>query len=254
MDYSLDLFGVAENIKSLSVNSMEKWKVMLCSGNSELGKFEIKRGIFQGDSLSPLVFVLAMIQLSLILRKAMGAYEFSERKEEINHLLFMDDLKLYCQSEKGLDSLLQTVRVFSKDIGMEFGIEKCAMLVMENGKIVKSVGIELPDGKVIKSLQESESYKYLGILEADKFLEEKMKLNVSKEYIRRIRKVSKSKLNGGNLVRGVNTRAVSILRYSAAFISWRKSELQGIDRKTRKLFTIYGPLHPKSDVGRLCIP
>ena len=49
----LDLFGVAENIKSLLVSSMEKWKVMLCSGNSELGEVEIKRGIFQGDSLSP---------------------------------------------------------------------------------------------------------------------------------------------------------------------------------------------------------
>ena len=61
------------------------------------------------------------------------------------------------------------------------------MLVMKKGKIVKSVGIELPDGQVIKSLQEDESYKYLGILVADKFLEEKMKLNVSKEYIRRSR-------------------------------------------------------------------
>ena len=66
----LDLFGVAKNIKSLLVNSMKKWKVMLCSGNSELGELEIKRGIFQGDSLSPLVFVLALIPLSLILRKA----------------------------------------------------------------------------------------------------------------------------------------------------------------------------------------
>ena len=154
----LDLFGVAENIKSLLVNSMQKWKVMLCSGNSELVIVEIKRGIFQGDSLSPLVFVLALIPLSLILRKAKAAHEFSESKEEINHLLFMDDLKLYNRSEKGLDSLVQTVRVFSEDIGMEFGIEKCAMLVMEKGKIVKSVGIELPDGKVIKSLQEGESY------------------------------------------------------------------------------------------------
>ena len=117
----------------------------------------------------------------------------------------MDDLKLHSRSEKGLDSLLQTVRVFSKDIGMEFGIKKCAMLVMEKRKIVKSVGIELADGKVIKSLREGESYKYLGILEADKFLEEKMKLNVSKEYIRRLRKVLKSTLSGGNLVREVNT-------------------------------------------------
>ena len=64
----LDLFGVAENIQSLLVNSMEKWKVMLCSENSELGEAEIKRGIFQGDSLSPLVFVLALIPFSLILR------------------------------------------------------------------------------------------------------------------------------------------------------------------------------------------
>ena len=54
----LDLFGVAKNIKSLLVNSMEKWKVMLCSGNSELDEVKIKRGIFQGDSLSPSVFAL----------------------------------------------------------------------------------------------------------------------------------------------------------------------------------------------------
>ena len=93
---------------------------------------------------------------------------------------------MYNRREKGLNSLVQTVRVFSQDIGMEFGIEKCAILVMEKGKIVKSVGIELSDGKVIKSLQEGESYKYLGHLESETFLEEKMNLNVSKEYIRRL--------------------------------------------------------------------
>ena len=76
-----------------------------------------------------------------------------------------------------------------------------------------------------------------------------MKVNVSKEYIRRLRKVLESKLNGGNLIRGE-----SLLRYSAAFVSWRKSELQAIYRKTRKLFTIYRALHPKSDVDRLYIP
>ena len=64
----------------------------------------------------------------------------------------------------------------------------------------------------------------------------------------------KSKVNGGNLVQGVNTWAASLLRYSAAFISWKKCELQAIDRKTRKLFTLYGGLHAKSDVHRLYIP
>ena len=248
------MFGLGEIIKSLLVNSMKKWKVILCSGNSELDEAEINRDIFQGDFLSPLLFVLALIPLSLVLRKVKAAYEFSEGKEKINHLLFVDDLKLYSRSEKGLDSLVQTVCVFSEDIGMKFGIEKCAMLVMDKGKIVKSVDIELPNDKVIKSLQEGESYKYLGILEANKILEQKMKLNVSKEYIRSLRKVLKSKLNGRILVRGVNAWTVSLLRYSTAFVSWRKSEVEAIDRKTRKLFTIYGALHPKSDVDRSYIP
>ena len=51
-------------------------------------------------------------------------------------------------------------------------------------------------------------------------------LIVSKEHIRRLRKVLKSKLNGENLVPGVNTSPVSLLRYSAAFVSWRKSEMK----------------------------
>ena len=83
----LDLFKVVENINSLLVNSMAKWKVMLFSGNSELGEVEIKRSIYQGDSLSPLVFSLALIPLSVNLRKSKAAYEFSESKEKINHLV-----------------------------------------------------------------------------------------------------------------------------------------------------------------------
>ena len=102
---------------------------------------------------------------------------------------------------------------------MEFGKEKCAMFVIEKGKIVKLVGIELPHHKVIKSVQDGESYKYLGILEGDRFLGEDMKLKVSKEYFRRLKKVLKSVLNGGNLLQRVNTWAVPLLRYSAAFIS-----------------------------------
>ena len=72
---SLDLFGVAENIKSLLVNSIEEWKGILCSGNCELDEVEIKSALFRGDSLSPLMFVLALLPLSLVLKKAKVGYE-----------------------------------------------------------------------------------------------------------------------------------------------------------------------------------
>ena len=68
---------------------------------------------------------------------------------------------------------------------MEFGIEKRAMLVMEKEKILKSVGIRFRGGK---SLQEGENYKCLRVLEEDRFLEEKMKVKVSKEYLRSFKK------------------------------------------------------------------
>ena len=70
----------------------------------------------------------------------------------------MDDLKLFSRSEKELHSYSQRVRDFSEDIRMEFSTEKYAMVVIKEEWIVKTFGIELPDGNDIKSLQENESY------------------------------------------------------------------------------------------------
>ena len=113
---------------------MKDWRVELTCANEHLGEVKIKRGIFQGDALSPLLFVIALIPLTSVLKTTKHGYEFAKNGEKINHLLYMDDLKLYAKNEKELDSLVQTVRLFSKDIGMDFGIEKCSMLIMKRGK------------------------------------------------------------------------------------------------------------------------
>ena len=63
------MFGVAENIKTLLVNNMEKWRVMSCAGNSELGEIDIKQGIFQGDPLSPLVFCFSIDPIKFDFKK-----------------------------------------------------------------------------------------------------------------------------------------------------------------------------------------
>ena len=80
----------------------------------------IIRGIFQGDSLSPLLFIISLIPLTMILNKMKHGYQFSTDGQRINHLLYMDDLKLYSRAEKELNSLVETVRIFSKDINMAF--------------------------------------------------------------------------------------------------------------------------------------
>ena len=99
---------------------------------------------------------------------------------------------MHTKNEKCVDSLVQTVGIVSNDIGMEFGIDNCATLVLKIGKIAKFDGISLPDGRVMKGLIEGAGYKYLGILQADQILCTEIKEKVKAEYLRRVHKISET--------------------------------------------------------------
>ena len=58
----------------------------------------------------------------------------------------MNDLELFVKSKNQIDSLVQTVYIFSEDIGMQFGIKKCGVLIMERGNVTRTDGIKLQDG------------------------------------------------------------------------------------------------------------
>ena len=88
-------------------------------------------------------------------------------------------------------------------------------------------------------------------MEADGVKHKEMKDQIKKEYIRRVRKILKTKLNGGNIFLATNSRAVFTVRYGAGIISWTKMELEELDWRTRKLMTMYRAHHPKADVDRL---
>ena len=133
--------GIAKYVVNVLGKTMKSWRVELTCGAETLGEVPIKRGIFQEDAL---VFVISLIPLTRILRTANPGYEF-RTGETINHLLSIDDPKFYSKSEMPLDSLIQTVKIFSEDVGMQFGIEKCAVLVMKKGEIVELGGIKLPN-------------------------------------------------------------------------------------------------------------
>ena len=177
----MEMFGIAENLRTFLQKSMQQWRLSLMANGEDLGEINVKRGIFQGDSLSPLVFVLSMVPLSLILKKVNACYKWGKKEYKLNHLLFMDDLKLYAKTEEQTNTLVRTVYVFSTNISMEFGIKKCGIPTMERGNIIKNEGIKLPDGEMMKQVGQ-EGYTYLGIIELDKIKETEMKEKITKEY------------------------------------------------------------------------
>ena len=91
----------------------------------------------------------------------------------INHLLFMDDLKLYGAIKDQLDSLIQVVRIFSEDMKMSFGLESALPWKLEKGR-VDSSGIDLSDDQLIGEVEEG-AYRYHGILQLDQTLSAKTK-------------------------------------------------------------------------------
>ena len=165
----------------------------------------------------------------------------------------MDDLKLYGASKDQLDSLVQVVRVFSQVIRMSFDLDKCAVLEMKRGRQIGSSGIDLPDDQHISEVEE-EGYKYLGILQFDQTLNTKMKDKITSEYVRRVKKLFRSKLNGGNMISNINAWAVGVVRYSAGIVDWTMEELVSMNRRTRKILAINRCMHTRSNVARLYLP
>ena len=81
--------------------------------------------------------------------------------------MYMDDIKLFAKNEEELETLLHAVRIYRQKIGIEFGIKKCVIVVMKSSKRHLTEGKEFPNQNKIRTLGEKETYKYLGILEAD---------------------------------------------------------------------------------------
>ena len=88
------------------------------------------------------------------------------------------------------------------------------MLIMKSDKRHMTDGVELPNHDEIRTLGENETYKYLGILEAETIKQVEIKDKIRKDYLRRTRKLLETKLSSRHLIKGKNTWAVPLVRYS----------------------------------------
>ena len=96
---------------------------------------------------------------------------------------------------------------------------------MKSGKHLTD-GMEQPNQDKIRTHGENETYKYVGILEADTIKQVEMKGKIQKEYLRRTKKLLETKLSCRNLIKVLNTWTVTFVRYSGPFLKWTREELK----------------------------
>ncbi|MCB1712129.1 MAG: reverse transcriptase family protein [Candidatus Riesia sp.] len=227
-------------IKSIT----EKWNLDIISGKDKILNKRIERGILQGDSLSPLLFVLCMDPLS---RKLNSKYPMIMSNTDgnphfTNHLLFIDDLKLIAEKEETLNLLLEETKNFFKLIGLEMNKEKSAT----NIKACEEDGILL-DG--------TDSYKYLGIIENSNSKPTEETLNkIRKEIINRVEKLCVKKLKSKNLFKAINEHAISLINYYIGVLKIEPETFQEIDHDIRQVLLKYKIHYQMACKERLYLP
>ena len=166
-----------------------------------------------------LLFILSLNPLSFLLKDAPG-YKLKHENQSINinHLFFVDDLKLFATTLNNLKLLLDIVIIFSKDIGMKFGLNKCAYIYTERGRR-KSLGDKIVINEVeISEFEEGDLYKYLGIDEDIGYDGSLNKVRIGKEFLRRTKKIWNSELYSRNKVTAYNTFALPVLTMSVGVL------------------------------------
>ena len=196
--YALKLANVPLDIINAISNLTNCWYAILnLQGKNESLMSEVIRflkGIFQGDSLSVLLFVLSLNPLSFILKKEKG-YLLGKRKiVKHTHNFFVDDLKLFPANRATPMKQLDIVTTFSEDIGMKFGEDKCAYLQIKRGKIVQNEEQIFSNQLTIKPVKVGDCYRYLGVDENIEFVGPINKSRILKEYTNRVGKIWSSEL------------------------------------------------------------
>ena len=260
----LDLYKIDDSLRAFLANQMTQWKTDINlyhnDGEINIPDVQIRRGIFQGDSLSPLSFCLAIDPLSKLLKSEGVGYNLSKSRKKdnveeiISHLLFMDDLKLYASTDEDLNRLIQIVHKFSRDIHMEFGLDKCAKCSIRTGQKVESDGVQLSDGTEIADLQEDTPYKYLGIEENAQIEHKSMREKIHAEYVRRVKQICRSELTSKNKITAINQLAIPTVTYGFGIINWPQKHLNNLDIKTRKILTLHKVLYRNQCLDRIYLP
>ena len=148
---SLELFKASPRVFGFLKHNMKNWKTH--KSDTIISDNNIKRGIFQGDFLSPLLFCISLISLSLELNSSV--YLCKIRTDRIAHVLYIDHLRLYAKDDSELEGLLRIVKGFNDDIDMEFGTSKCAKAIFK----IMSDHVRLDEETMIKDLEQQKVYR-----------------------------------------------------------------------------------------------
>ena len=234
-------------------NIMKGWKISITvdtvNGKEQLEPINIKRGI-----LLVKLFALCLDPIAWAIRGHKGYQLTHDRTMKITHLLFVDDLKLYAKSENKISVVTKKVKEMYEDIGISWGLEKCASLHVVRGKVSKSEDLPIGAKDSISVMEASNKYKFLRKYENFEQLDKFTFQQAEEEYLRRLNVIWSSPLSVPRKLTACIVFAMPALEYFMGTSDWLIADIQNLDRKSRKVVEMHQGKHISESIAMLYLP
>ena len=235
----LECHGVPVVLIDFIKNIVKTWEISIeintKNGKEKIETIKVNRGILQGDSFCVTLFIMSVNPLVWYIRSTEGYNITCHRNEKITHSLYVDDLKTYHKSRNKAAVMSTTIKSMFTDIGFEWGLQKCAAVEVNRGKLTEGGNLTVSKEESIQIMSEDDHYKFLGTVENSKQLDELITQTLSQEYIRRLSVIWTSNISIPRKIRTMNTFAIPLLQYSFWTCTWTLEKLKQLDRKTREV-------------------
>ena len=237
----VSILHFAMPFQSLLASFVQNWRTQLELGfgvNQTCIPIEIRKGIYQGDSLSPALFCLCLFPICLALKRfqgySLGKPRCRDSQCAITHLYYIDDLKIYSSSRKELERMhmITVLSDVSTEAGLQFCVEKSNVCIIERGKIADpSDGTEVNAIDSIEHIDPDRPYKYLSVLQTSRPHTDDVVDKVSNKCLKRANIVWSSDLSGFHKVKAHNTWAVPVVSYIMPTLKIPVTTIRDLDTK-----------------------
>ena len=249
----LECHGVPVVLIDFIKNIVKTWEISIeintKNGKEKIETIKVNRGILQGDSFCVTLFIMSVNPLAWYIRSTEGYNITCHRNEKITHSLYVDDLKTYHKSRNKAAVMSTTIKSMFTDIGFEWGLQKCAAVEVNRGKLTEGGNLTVSKEESIQIMSKDDHYKFLGTVENSKRLDELITQTLSQEYIRRLSVIWTSNISIPRKIRATNTFAIPLLQYSFWTCTWTLEKLKQLDRKTREVINKNSGRNKKSSVA-----
>ena len=235
----LECHGVPVVLIDFIKNIVKTWEISIeintKNGKEKIETIKVNRGILQGDSFCVTLFIMSVNSLAWYIRSVEGYNITRHRNEKITHSLYVDDLKTYHKSRNKAAVMSTTIKSMFTDIGFEWGLQKCAAVEVNRGKLTEGGNLTVSKEESIQIMSKDDHYKFLGTVESSKQLDELIIQTLSQEYIRRLSVIWTNNISIPRRIRATNTFTILLLQYSFWTCTWTLEKLKQLDCKTREV-------------------